>query len=431
MDIREKIIPYIPKGSRKTETVDGKTFEIRNTKQEETFLSFSQTNSPLNKLCWMASEDPLLRVLFFIKPDIGIQWNEEYPVLLRYPIFVDFNQDFLASISEGSAKNKMDDFKKKKTESEKNAEDLSSRMMWKLFSIAIGDKQIKDKLRRRKLQVKEDEVNSLFSVIAERHKNQFSVITRDMIDVFGSLTYSLEFYSPLLRAFEKAEEAKDNLSLLSLAVVGKDIAKDFSHSISKLIAQRIFLATVNSFCMECLPQRGYEPYNVSVKYPAEPLLESTCKKCGGKTIFHLITLDAPSNFGPLFEENRLPEFIIGFSLAASEKIKKVYIHKNIHVVDKTGPLSGQEVDVFAITNNNKIIIAEITTSKDLNKVWETIHAKEERFKNIPYDALVFLTSSLAIDEYPRLGDKIRVFGARHIPDILDNIEYLIDEISSK
>ena len=94
MNITKKVTPYIPKGLVKKEIVNNIKFEIRNTKQEETFLQFSQPNSFLNKLCLMASEDSLLRLFFFLKPHMSYRPTEEYPINLGYPLLVGFERSF-------------------------------------------------------------------------------------------------------------------------------------------------------------------------------------------------------------------------------------------------------------------------------------------------------------------------------------------------
>ena len=74
------------------------------------------------------------------------------------------------------------------------------------------------------------------------------------------------------------------------------------------------------------------------------------------------------------------------------------------MITKKGPLSGQQLDIFAITNDDKILLVEVTTSKDLNKVLEVVNKKKEKLKNFPYNALVFITPSLVIEDYPRLNN---------------------------
>jgi hypothetical protein len=429
MNITKKVTPYIPKGLVKKEIVNNIKFEIRNTKQEETFLQFSQPNSFLNKLCLMASEDSLLRLFFFLKPHMSYRPTEEYPINLGYPLLVGFDEDFLNSILKEPMKSKVEDTKQKREETEKNVRDLSSRMMWKVFSIALRDKQVRERLKRKKLYVKEEEMDDLFESLVNRRKEQFASVTKDLTDIYGSWYYAVEYYAPLIEAFEHVEEAKENLAVLSLAFEkNEDLAEGLSNSLSKLIAQRVFCIKILSFCMECTLKKGFEPYSTAVKYPVDPHFPSTCKKCGGKTIFHTLDIEAPYAFGPLFEENRLPEFIIGYTLAMSKEIEKLYIHKNVQVITEKGPLRAQQVNVFAITRNGKILLIEVTTARDLNKVWEAVHKKEEALKDLPYDALVFITPSQAIEQYPRLN-KVRIFGARHIPKIVSHIEHLIEEIS--
>jgi hypothetical protein len=427
----DKIVPYIMKGLHKEELVNDVRFEIRGTKQEETFAQFSRPDSTLYKLCEIASEDPLLELFFFLKPRILYKPLKDYPITLEYPLIFNFDNEFLGSLLDEPMKTKIEDVEKRKEDAEKSVKDFSSRAMWKFFSVAVGDKQVTQRLKRKKLYVKEEEINDLFSSLVTRHRKQFEGITKDLIDIFGSLYYSLEYYSPLIEAFKVVKEAKENLEFLSFAYEkANDLGKQLSLSLAKLIAQRIFRVTTHSICMECVLKKELEPFSVIMKYPMEPDFPSRCTKCGGKTIFHTISIEAPYTFGPLFEENRLPEFIVGFSLARSEEIKKLYIHKKIQVLTKEGPSPGQQLNIFAISRENKILIVEITTSKDLNRILENFNKKIEALKGFPYDGLAFITPSPMIKEYPRFN-KARIFGAKHLPKIWSHVEFFIQESSEK
>lgn len=428
MKSREKVVPYVAKGSERKERVNDTRFGIRNTKQEEAFLPFSQPNSALSQLCFMTSEDPLLRLFFFLKPSISYIPVEEYPLVLGYPFFVDFNEDFLNSVSKEPIKTKVEDTKKKRDESTKTVRDLTSRVMWRFFSFVVRDKQVSDRLKRRRLRLKEEEMDDLFSGLVKRRKKQFGTMTKDFTDIYGSMYYSKEYYEPLIQAFEMVEEAKENLAVLSTLPDLEDLGKALSNSLSKLIGRRIFRIITHSFCMECTLKKGFEPYSMTVKYPSEAVFESECKKCNGKTIFHVVAIEAPYTFGPLLKENRLPEFIIGFTLATSKKIKKIYIHKKVQEITRKGPLAGQQLNIFAITKDDKILIIEVTTSKDLNKILEAVYKKQKALKDFPYDGLVFITPSLVIQEYPRLN-KVRIFGARHLPRIVSHMKHFLGEIS--
>lgn len=300
--------------------------------------------------------------------------------------------------------------------------------MWKFFSMVVSDKQVSQRLRRKKFRVKDEEIDDLFGALVKRRKDQFQTLSNDFVDIASSVHYASEYYYPLIEAFNKVEEARENLAVLSLAGEGSgDMGKALGLSLSKAIAQRVFRTRTSSFCMECTLKRGFEPYSKLVKYPVTPILDSKCNKCGGKTIFHVVEIEAPYAFGPLFKENRLPEFVIGYTLASSKDIKRIYVHKKVQVISDSGPLAGRQIDIFAITKSEKVLLIEVTTSKDLNKIWEAVHKKVEVLKDFPYDALAFVTPSQVIESYPRL-DKERIFGARHLPKIRSHIEHLIEEI---
>lgn len=428
MKRKEKMVPYVIKGDVLREEVKNTKFEIRNTKQEEAFRQFSNPISPQSQLCRMTTEDSLLRLFFFLKPHMSYQPVEEYPLVLSYPFLVDYDEKFLSSVHEEPVSTKVEETTKKQEESEKRLKDLTSRVLWKFFTIAASDKQVRSRLQRRRLHLKGTEVDDIFSSLVKRRKKQFETIGNDLTDVYSSTYYSREYYVPLIQAFKHVEEAKENMIALSSSLNLKDLGEALSSSLSKLIRRRIFRIRTFALCMECTLKKGFEPFSMGMKYPVEPPFVAKCEKCGGKTIFHGVEIEAPYTFGPLFKENRLPEFIIGSALATSDKIRKVYVHKKIQVIAEKGPLKGHQIDIFAITRNEKILIFEITTSKDLNRIWEHVHKREKSLNGFPYDAMVFVTPSLALKAYPRFG-KIRVFGSTHIPKIVSHAEHLLEEIS--
>jgi hypothetical protein len=427
MDSEGKVIPYVPIGDIKKEEVKGLKFEIRNSKQENAFIAFSQPNSSLYKLCQLASEDPLLKLFFFLKPHISYQPVEDYPIILSYPIFLKYDEDFLNSLSTGSVKSKIEEKKQKKDEVDKNIKDFTTRSLWKFFSVTVSDKQVAEKLRRKKLYVEEQEINNLFSALFKRHRKQFEEIAKEFADIYGSLYYSMEYYVPLLETINLLQEAKENLQILSLGLnQGEELEEVLSATLSKLILHRIFRVRIESFCMECILRKELEPYSLIIKYPSKPSLISECEKCGGKTIFHTIKIEAPSIFGPLLTENRLPEFIVGYTIAPLKNIKKIYVHKKVSMVTEKGPLTGKQVNIFGITKDDEILVIEVSTSKDLNKILEEVKKKEEALREFPYNYLMFV-SSAPLEKYVRY-DNVRIFGVKHLPKLASHIEYSISEI---
>jgi len=425
-EYRDKVVPYVIPGTSQEEVVDGITYQIRNTRQEETFRQFQSPNSPQSELCDVTSEDDILRLFFFIKPDFSIHPVEEFPLVLGFPLFLDFDEKFLGFVFDESVKKKIDGMKDKSEEVEKSLKEISSKMLWKFFTVAVSDRQVSSRLQRKRGHVKEQEVDDLVSGLMTRRKNQFDSLMADWVNVFSSLYYAQEYSLPIVQAYQSLDTAKETLDILSNSVIVMDLAEALRSSLSKLISRRICRMRIESICLECYLRKGVEPYTMIQKYPLEPTLDAICNKCGGKSIYHVIKMEAPYSLGPLFQENTLQEFIIGYTLAKSEVIKKLYVHKKVNVLAKEGPSSGVQINIFAITKNNRILLVDVTTSKNLNKVMKDVDAKIDALRGFPYDMLVFITPSVELKEYLDYH-KVRVFGSRHLQKIVSHIGYLLDE----
>jgi hypothetical protein len=419
-----KLITYIAPGLTQQEEVKKVKYQIRNTRQEETFMQFQNPNSLQSLLCELTAEDDFLRVLFFIKPEVSLQPVKEYPLVFRYSLFLDFDEKFLGSIFDEPTKKIIEDMKKSSEDVIKSVKDISSKLVWKFFTVAATDKQIRDRLTRKRTYIKAEEMNEVISGVVKRRENEFERIMGDWTDVFSSMYYAQEYYLPIIQAYEELNAAKENLDLLSNSLIVLDFPEALRNALSKLIGKRIFRIKITSLCLECRLRKGFEPYSMIQKYPLEPALDVDCSKCGGRSIYHQIEMEAPHAFGPLFKENTIQEFIVGYTLARSELIKKVYVHKKINVITKKGPLPGLQVNIFAVTTDDKILIVEVTTSKNLNRVMQEVDKKLDALKDFPYDHLVFITPIIELKEYIDYKN-VRIFGSRHIPKIASNIEYLL------
>lgn len=424
---KKKVVPYVIPGLTEYEEIKGITYQIRNTRQEETFRKFKDPNSLQSLLCDIVSEDDLLRLFFFLKPHISLQPVEEYPLVFEYPLFLDIDEQFWGKISDESTKKVIEDMKERREDILKSFKEISSKTMWKFFTVAVSDPQVGPRLRRRRGHIKEQEVQELISGLVHRRRNLFDGFVKDSIDVFGSMYYVNEYYVPIIETYERMKEAKDNLDLLSQSLVVMDIAQALRDSLSKLISQRIFRLKISSLCMECKLRKSLEPYRMIQRYPLEPTLDAHCDKCGGRSVYHQIEMEAPYSFGPLFKENTLQELIIGYTLAKSEKIKKLYIHKKISMMKKQGPLPGLQLNIFAITADEKIIIAEVTTSRNLNKVMKDVDKKLDALKDFQYDQLVFIAPT-ELKDYLDYKKKVRIFGSGHLPKIVSHMGYLVESM---
>jgi hypothetical protein len=422
---KEKVVPYVIPGQTLKEEFNGVKLEIRNSRQEETFRKFQDPNAPQRLLCDLASEDDLLRLLFFIKPYLSYQPVEEFPLVLEFPMFLEFDEKFLGFMFEEPTKKRINEMREKLEEINKGIKEISNKMMWRFFTVAMSDKQLSSKMRRRQQSVKKEEIDNLISGVVERRKSQFESLMRDWLSVFGSIYNAQEYFLPMIQAYDRLNMAKESLEILSNSLSTRDLSETLCNSLSKLIGRRIFRMKITSLCMECDLRKGFEPYTMIQKYPLEPILDVNCKKCGGRSIYHSIAMEAPYSLGPLINENTLQEFIIGYSLAKSEAIKKLYIHKKINIMKEQGPAPGLQMNILAITTDDRLLVIEVTTSKSLNKVMADVDKKLEALKDFPYYRLVFITPVVEMKEYLDYP-KVRIFGARHLQKIVSHIGYLVE-----
>jgi hypothetical protein len=171
-----------------------------------------------------------------------------------------------------------------------------------------------------------------------------------------------------------------------------------------------------------LLRRGFEPYRRIEKYLYKPSLPTKCEKCAGENIFHKLTLEAKSSWAELLSANMLPEFIVGYSLAQSKKVRKVYIHKKVQLVKDGTAQPSRQIDVFSITDLGKILIAEVTTSSDWNDIVRIEKEKTETLKGIPYDYLLIVTGAHP-DRYMPLNNSF-ILGPKSLvtlPELIDRI----------
>ena len=424
-EYREKVVPYLVPGTAEQEEVRGIKYQIRNTRQEEAFRQFQDPSSPQSMLCDITSDDNLMRLFLFLKPQVSFQPVEEYPLILTYPLFLDFDEKFLGYIFDEPTKKKIEDMKERSDGVVKSVKDISSKLMWKFFTAAVSDRQVSARLQRRGGRVKEQEIEDLISGLVNRRKHEFENIMKDWINVFGSMYQAQEYFLPIIQAYERLKAAKENLDTLSGSLIVLNLPEALRNSLSKLISNRIFRMKLDSICLECNLRKGLEPYTMIQKYPSEPILDNSCNKCGGKSVYHDIKMEAKHSFGPLFQENTLQEFIVAYTLARSDIIRKLYVHKKISILREKGPTPGVQVNIFAITTDDKILIIEVTTSRNLNKVMQDVDAKISALRDFPYEKLVFITP-LEVKDYLDYHDgKIRIFGSRHLEKIVSHIGYLV------
>ena len=127
------------------------------------------------------------------------------------------------------------------------------------------------------------------------------------------------------------------------------------------------------------------------------------------------------------ESNWLYDIIIGNAIANMDFVKDVYIHKKIRTVIDGKDQKSIEADITIITNNNKLLLAEVTTQSDNSEITSEIANKCMNLKNsqVPYDKIMYFTSSTS-EDFRDLGPfKARIFGLKHLYRLDDFVTYWI------
>jgi len=422
------IIPYIPIGDKKTEEVRGKKFEIWSTKQESTFLPFKNKDSPPYKLCNIAKNDPGVFSLFFLKYSVSDSAIEEFPLELKLPFFLDIDNEFVEAILNEKYAGEIKRWKTKIKKILDEYGELNARYTWDIIATIMADHKFKQKISRKGIKrMNKNEIYSLFAETASKYEEKIKKFFENLSNIIKRNYSTLEQYIPTIEAYESVKDAKINMETLSNIFSEQNIGNILSDSISKLIANRIIRMQHISICLECVLRKHLEPIYIEERYPGSPNFLTHCNKCNGKTIFHQVLLQIPDSLTPLVLENRIQEFMTGFLLADSEIMKKVYVHKKISKVEDSKRYPGVEVDIFAVTEDDKIVLVEVTKTDDLDDVGKNMSIKERNFKVLDYDYLFYVTG-VSLEKYFRYGDtNAYILGTKHLPKLSEHIEYIMSK----
>ncbi|MEM2704523.1 MAG: hypothetical protein QXR45_15350 [Candidatus Bathyarchaeia archaeon] len=414
-DISKKVVPYIVKGSKKDEEVNGHGFQIWNTKEEGSFHMFRDPESVPSRLCLMALNDAILRIFFFFNKTVS-----PFPdgsVLAIYPIILNYSEDLKSLLNQDSTKKYLEDIEKRREETINSLENLSLSLMVEIFKTMGKDPEFNQFIKSGR-PLKED----LFDRISKRNRNMLIRTTQDFIKIYSELIAVQNYFIPILNAMHQISDVEANFSRLRYATSQDELPREFSNTLGKLT--RIIPTSIDSICLECTLRAGLPlPYKAIRENSGQLSLETECSMCGGKTIFHSIKFKYKPQITMLFSKNFIQEFIIGYCLSRSDVFEKIYIHKNIQYL-KDGPSENRQIDVFAKTNDGRVVLVEVTTQSDLNNIVKEVEKKIESLKIIPHDLLIYQTGAV-FDQYLSLKDNCYIFTAKHVPKIEEHIEYLL------
>ena len=412
------------------EELNGKRFQIARTKNEEVFYPLSNSDSLAYKFVEKVSQYDVLRTLFFLKPIKVFTFNIDYPVQIVYPFFPSSQKELIDEIKTGKILSKKVETLKKNA---KGIEDEITRLSYSIFStftsVIFSDRRVLNAIRRKK---KEDLVEILRNVF-EKNREKLETRIRDIQEMITKLRIMMELRG-LLNAIDNVTLAEENFGKLRFAIDLPNEINDLQSAISEIATLHpIVKVSVDVMCLDCYLRREKPPYTKSVRNVLGKIeLERHCPNCGGEALLYMLSIEFKKNLHRLVITNRLQEAIIGMTLANIDKFSKVYVGKKIQAILHGEYRKSLEADVIAISQDKRLLIAEVTTSSSLDHVVKKATSKAKTFHNynIEYDAYVYISPAI-VDSFIRLEKGSNyIFTAKHIPKLNYYIEqYVLKEIT--
>jgi len=375
--MNKKVIAYLTPGASVEEReVKGLKLMIHPTKHERALYPFSKPDSCPVKLCELATIDPIARVFFFLKREIlRVPWIYS-PLIASFPILLSYDEQFVDLI-----------FKRDKSVyapievAQKDIDSLADdvfKLEAETFSLFMSE-LMKDPYFRsmlttgrppKKPKVILERLDNLITNPATR--GTFDEILRKHRDHLGKIFEVLLRQLPLISGIEVLKEAKENGDTLL------EIAENSVQKISETLLRigNIIPLSYNAVCLECVLRKQLAmPFQATLLYTKDFSLIERCHQCSGRTILHTINIHAPSDLIALIQDERLPEAIVGYTLAQLEDVEEVFVHKKVNPVINGNVRRGAQIDVLAITKDKRLIIVEVTRQSDFETVLneELIH----------------------------------------------------------
>ena len=218
---------------------------------------------------------------------------------------------------------------------------------------------------------------------------------------------------------EVSGTARKNCLSLNIDNTNSNIQEVFT-SISTLAKYTIL--SLHTVCLDCWYVQRELPYTSEVSRIVDVTLLDTCPTCHGNGIIHKISFEFPTDLTALFTTSNSVayEVFIGYVIAKYDFIKMVYVHKKINSYNKDGKMQkGIESDIIAITNDDQLIIIEVTKQDDPSNLFSNLETKLHVLSEyeIPYDKLIYITASPANEYYSPGNKQARLFALKHLRDL--------------
>ena len=402
-----------------------KRIRIIPTKKESFFAPFQHKDSISYKISMGIAEDPLLLKFLFLKSTNTTSFYGSRGTIITFPLILEPTYDFKGNLED------REDYKRRNESLEKilerNTNEIKEawgNMTKEFLSIMIEQPKIQQLLKSRSPRSLEELTREMTKVTKEN--DDMIEHAKGNIKTLGRYTYEAQILLKLKEFVELSNDARQNCMSLNSYLKLPDNKEQICSSIATLAKYTDF--SIEAVCLDCWYEHRQLPFTFEMSRATKIDLSSNCQTCSGMGIIHKISFGFPSEVNSLLLEDSswLYEVFIGHAIASYDFIKKVYVHKKIQPYDKDGKVQkGMEADIIAITNDDKLVIIEVTKQQDKSNIHENIETKIKNLQEygIPYHKLIYVTASNADNFYDISNHNTRIFALKH----LTNLEGFIRE----
>lgn len=169
MDYRSKIIPYLATGDSKTESLKTGNVVIKGSKQEFSLRSTSDRSSTISRIYDLTANDPLARMLFFLTPEFEFVPSRSFPLVVRYPIFLNKNERFFENGTIGKNSKYVRDMMESRDVAKEVAKESGTSALFRLIRMLFEDESFRRSVVTGK-PIRGEEADNAFKELFERRE---------------------------------------------------------------------------------------------------------------------------------------------------------------------------------------------------------------------------------------------------------------------
>ena len=343
-------------------------------------------------------------------------------IIITYPLILEPTYTFEKKLEErGDYKRRYEVLRKTLEQNNNKIREAWSNMLGEFLNTVTDQPRIKQLLTTRSQKSLDGLAQEMTKIVKEN-----DVVNKHVKGNVLALSRYMHEAQILLKLKEYGElstKAEQNCALLNSSLKLPDNKEQLCSAIATLAKHAVF--SIEAVCLDCWYEHKEYPFTLEMSRVTQIDLPNSCQTCSGKGIIYKISCEFPPGVNSLFLEDSswIYEVFIGYAISNYNFIKKVYVHKKIQTYEDGKIKSGIEADVVVITNDDKLVIVEVTKQHDISNIHNNIERKIKSLNDfkIPYDKLIYVTASDQNNFFDFSNNNTRVFSLKH----LTNLEYFI------